>query len=467
MYSIHEIASILNKTAVIRTDSRISQLLTDSRKLILPDEALFFAIATQRNNGMNYIAELYQKGVRNFVISNPDFDTSPYSGANFLLVENTLKALQNLAAKHRRKFDIPVIGITGSNGKTVVKEWISQILENVRKVVKSPKSFNSQIGVPLSVWQLREDTEIGIFEAGISEVSEMSNLQTIIQPTIGIFTNIGQAHDENFIHREQKTGEKLNLFTHVDTLIYCLDHKEIHNKIMASGIGRNIKTFTWSVEKPEVDVFIKRIDKQKNTSGIDFIFKNQNYHIDIPFVDAASIENAVHCLCTLLHLGFDMDFIQEGVMQLHPIEMRLEQKEGINGCTIINDSYSSDLNSLTIALDFLNQQNQHAKKTVILSDIFQSGMLDSELYQKIAQLLKEKNIHRIIGIGEKISSFASVFQKEQEFYANTHDFIIHFQSHNFANECILLKGARVFECEKIDQLLQQKTHESIMEINLD
>ena len=449
----------------LENNTIINDLLTDSRKTTSIHNCLFFALLSKRNDGHKYIAELYQKGMRNFVISILPDDFSMYPEASFVLVKDTLKALQVISTNHRKLFDIPVIGITGSNGKTIVKEWLDQLLCESIRIVKSPKSYNSQIGVPLSVWQMKPEHELAIFEAGISEPDEMDKLQAIIQPTIGIFTNIGHAHDENFIHKQQKIAEKLKLFTKVKLLIYCVDYLEIKELIVKSEILRNIPSFSWS-RKTSAHLSIQHIEKNNKKTTLSAICKNESISIEIPFTDEASIENAIHCWAVLLHLNYSHEFISQRMKLLHPIAMRLELKEGINNCSIINDSYSSDINSLAIAIDFLNQQKQHKNKTIILSDILQSGREDKDLYSEIADLLQKKDITQLIGVGGAISKQADKFKLQKTFYNTTEDFLRDFSFSNFNNETILLKGARIFEFEKISQVLQQKAHETVLEINL-
>lgn len=466
-FAINEIAPIVKGKLKAGTepDTGVNDILVDSRGLFRPENTLFFALTSKRNDGHKYIGELYQRGLRNFVISNPHFDFVPYPEANFIVVNKCLDALQALATAYRKKFDIPVIGITGSNGKTIIKEWLYQLLSPDKKVIRSPKSYNSQIGVPLSVWQIEPDYQLGIFEAGISEPEEMGRLQPIIRPTIGIFTNIGDAHSENFIHRQQKVGEKLKLFGRVNTLIYCIDHNELQEVIIRSEILDNIKAFTWS-RKLAADLRITGVVKNRKSTRITGIFDKTEIAITISFIDDASVENAIHCWATMLYLGINQEVIASRMPHLTPIAMRLELLEGINNCTIINDSYNSDINSLAIALDFLNQQTQQRDKTVILSDILQSGKSDVYLYGKISELLKQKDVKRIIGIGPAISKQSEQFTIEKEFYNSTEDFLRAFSFTRFQNEGILLKGARIFEFEQIGQALQQKAHETVFEINL-
>ncbi len=467
-FSISEIQQVVKGRFLpeMAFDAAINDILIDSRRLFKVENTLFFALPARHNDGHRFIGELYRKGLRNFIISNPSFEVDKYPGANFILVHNTLDALQLLASTYRKRFDIPVIGITGSNGKTIVKEWLYQLISKDRHVIRSPKSYNSQIGVPLSVWQLEEDYDLAVFEAGISEPDEMERLQQIIRPTVGIFTNIGEAHSENFINRKQKIGEKLKLFTKVNTLVYCIDHAEIQEVIIKSQILDGIRSFTWS-RKQEADLQITSVKKHgKEKTTIDGIINGEKLSVTIPFVDDASVENAVHCWATMHVLGYDAGTIAERMQQLTPIAMRLELKEGINNCTIINDSYNSDINSLAIALDFLNQQTQQMDKTVILSDILQSGKSDVYLYGKIAEMLVQKDIKKLIGIGPAISRQAEQFTIEKEFYKSTEEFLKRFSFTRFQNQGILLKGARVFEFEQISKALQQKAHETVFEINL-
>ncbi len=464
MYTSKEIANIIDGKILSEDlkDKVITDILIDSRRLINPADCLFIALVSKKNDGHHYIQELYEKGVRSFIISNPEY-TLP--GTNCILTDNTLTALQKLTAAHRKKFAIPVIGITGSNGKTIVKEWLFQLLNPDKKISRSPKSYNSQVGVPLSVWQLKEGCEMGIFEAGISEPDEMGKLFQIINPTIGIFTNIGAAHSENFINTIQKVGEKLKLFTKVDTLIYNPDYAEIQETIIRSEILESINAFTWS-RKQDANLRIQKTEKSERNTTISGKFNNEELHITIPFTDDASIENAIHCWAVLLYLGYNNTTIDMRMQNLQPIAMRLEMKEGINHCSIINDSYNSDINSLNIAIDFLNQQNQHKKKTIILSDILQSGQDEEELYGEIAGILQKKGIHKIIGIGKAISKQKEKFEIESDFFPDTDTFLHNYSFAGFQNESILLKGARVFEFEQISQALQQKAHETVLEINL-
>ncbi len=473
IYSIKHIAGIINSKTAVGPDANIEHLLIDSRTVLFPADSLFFALKGPRRNGHSFINELYQKGVRGFVVSEKIEEE--YDGATFLQVADTLQALQLLAAWHRKQFSIPVIGITGSNGKTIVKEWLNQLLEDNYRIIRSPKSYNSQIGVPLSVWPLNKSHELGIFEAGISQSGEMEKLQRIIQPTIGIFTNIGEAHSENFMNIRQKVNEKLRLFTDVDALIYCKDYPEIHESIaglwqqLNKGRSKPFVLVNWSTVS-EASLQILTIYKEDGNTQISADWKGQQQQITIPLTDNASVENAIHCWCLLLHMGLSPKVIAKKMEQLVAVAMRLELKNGINHCSIINDSYSADISSLKIALDFLQQQRQHAKHTLILSDILQSGKSEKELYQEVAQSLQQRGVDRLIGIGERISQHQSQFKNveklETVFYPSVDAFKKDFQHLHFKDETILLKGARIFEFEQIDRLLEQKVHQTVMEVNL-
>ena len=466
-YTVERIASIVEGELVNNSnkDLVVKDLLFDSRLLVTPENTLFFSLKSHRNDGNKYIDELYDKGVRMFVVEKSDSISEIIenkSDATFIIVDDTLKSLQKTASYHRENFDVPVIGITGSNGKTIVKEWLYQILSPEISVVRSPKSYNSQIGVPMSVWQLNESHDVAIIEAGISRPDEMLNLKQIIKPTIGIFTNIGHAHGKNFDSIDDKIEEKLKLFSEVQTLIYCLDYKEIDDKVKKL----NVNTFTWSRNDETADVRISSIEKEKDSTAIKAIVNQSFVKIVIPFIDDASIENAIHCWVTALMLNIDNDVIARKMEYLSPVAMRMELKSGINNCDIIDDSYNSDFNALTIALDFMNQQHSHKERVVIISDILQSELKEDELYEKIAQLIKNKGVNFIIGIGEAISRQKDKFDIRKVFYKDTKEFLSEYSVESFHNQLILIKGARDFGFEKISKILQEKAHETILEINL-
>jgi len=466
-YRLSEIASIVHGRLSGPGEAPVRHLVIDSRKLSHIDDALFFAIKGERHDGHEYVADLYQRGMRSFVVQElPANSEARFPGAGFIFVADTLQALQELCAHHRAQFGYPVIGITGSNGKTIVKEWLYQLLREDFSIVRSPKSFNSQVGVPLSVWQMSGAHSLAIFEAGISRPGEMIRLERIIRPTIGLFTNIGQAHDENFSSVASKVEEKLDLFLHCETLVYCKDYLALHDVIAADETLSKKRLFTWS-RKTRADLQIGRVSKNGHETEIQAVHQNGFVTVRIPFTDEASIENAIHCWATLLLLGFGHEAINTRMQLLAPVAMRLELKEGVNHCSVINDSYNSDLGSLAVALDFLNQQQQHPKRTLILSDILQSGRSEEELYAEVAELVAKKGVHRLIGIGEAISRQRDLFSGvDKHFYRDTAEFLNAYNSAFFRDETILLKGARAFGFEAISKVLQQKAHETVLEINL-
>lgn len=476
MYNAESISKILKGELLQQTGfSEIEHLLLDSRKLSFPESSLFIPLVSPRRNAHQYMAELYEKGVSNFVVSEA-IPLEQFPKANIILVKDTLQALHALVAAHRHQFQVPVIGLTGSNGKTIIKEWLYQLLEKDYNIVRSPKSYNSQTGVPLSVWQMKPEHTLAIFEAGISQPGEMVNLEKIIRPTIGIFTNIGEAHSEGFLNMRQKINEKLILFTKSDILIYCKDYLALnecvltfHNQVGKKDNQEGPELFSWS-RKTDADLRIISVDRNDNHTRIDALYKQEPLFIRIPFVDEGSIENAIHCWALMLYMGKDQELIQSRMDQLNNIAMRLELKQGINNCSVINDSYNSDLGSLTIALDFLQQQQQHPMRTVIMSDILQSGKSDATLYEEVADLLRQKGVQKFIGIGKNISREKKCFQQVEglrsQFYNTTDEFIQQFNSQEFNYETILVKGARIFEFERIGKLLEQKAHQTILEINL-
>lgn len=472
MYTAESISKILKGELLQQTGHpEIEHILLDSRKLLTAETSLFFPLVSERRNAHQYIQELYKLGVSNFVVSEPLNVHLPK--ANVILVKNTMQALHALVAYHRQQFHIPVIGITGSNGKTIVKEWLYQLLEKDYNIVRSPKSYNSQIGVPLSVWQMKPENNLAIFEAGISQPGEMVNLEKIIRPTIGIFTNIGEAHNEGFLNIRQKVNEKLILFMKSDVLIYCKDYlalnecvNNFHNLVGKREVDNDLQLLTWS-RKTDADIRITNIEKSDNRTLIEAQYKQQTISIRIPFVDEGSIENAIHCWALMLYLNKPEEEIRERMLHLGNIAMRLELKQGINNCSIINDSYNSDLGSLAIALEFLQQQRQHPTRTVILSDILQSGKGEGTLYEEVAEMLEQKGIQKVIGIGKHISRENKSFRNvKSRFYNTTEEFLQQFDPADFQNETILVKGARVFQFERISKLLEQKAHQTILEINL-
>lgn len=449
-----------------------SVLLTDSRFVSQPEHSIFFAIKGERHNGHQFIEELYQKGVREFVVEKKnitdDFKNrlKKLSDVKIFLVENAIRALQNLVAEHRQKFNIPVVGITGSNGKTIVKEWLSALLSGNYNIVKSPRSYNSQLGVPLSVWETNENHTLGIFEAGISKSGEMENIEPIIRPSIGIFTNVGSAHDEGFRSRKQKTTEKLRLFRRSKTLIYCKDYEDIDDeiRILLKAVNPAIELIGWS-KKAGSNIYVNPT-KSATYSTLQILWNSKIYDFQIPFADDASIENATHCIFLMLHQGIDTNEIQARLNLLKPIAMRLELKQGINDCYLIDDTYNNDFAGLSMALNFMSQQHTKRRKVLIISDLLQSGLEEVELYESIGDLVKGKQIDQVIGIGEVISRNQQFF-KNGFFYQSTEDFLSNFSLNQFQSSLILVKGARKFEFEKIVSRLIQKVHGTVFEVNLD
>lgn len=465
--NLKDVVSVLNAKWDDSSDAVfIDHISIDSRSLQNGSQTLFFALSGVNNDAHLFIPDLIEKGVQSFVVQHIPEN---YSGkANFLVVENTLHALQEFAGYYRNLFHFPVIGLTGSNGKTIVKEWLNFLLSPEYNIIRSPKSYNSQVGVPLSVIAINEKHNLGIFEAGISTVNEMVNLEKIIKPTIGVLTNIGSAHDEGFLNLVQKIDEKLLLFKDSPVIIY--QKNEVVDSCLTQFAAEYMmhprKLFSWSFTDKSADIFILKKESKNDHTHIQYQYQNEIFDLEIPFSDSASIENAISCLLVLLHFNYDQTLIQNRIEMLYPVEMRLEVKNGINNCSIIDDSYSSDFQSLKIALDFLESQKKNASKTVILSDIFQSGFSNDELYSKVADLIASNKINRVIGIGETISAFASKFSNITIFQTKN-DFIEAIESLNFANETILVKGARSFHFEEIVSLLEEKTHETVLEINLD
>ena len=473
-YSIEKITTLIGARRIGETDAQIGWLLTDSRSLCFPEETLFFALKSTRNDGHRYIEDLYRRGVRNFVVEAkgiaeycPNGNVTTMADANFLIVPSPLAALQRLAERHRDEFNIPIVGITGSNGKTMVKEWLYQLLLPSQKIVRSPRSYNSQIGVPLSVWLLNEQTEIGIFEAGISQPGEMMALRDIIQPTIGVLTSLGSAHQENFRSMEEKCLEKLELMHDTEAMVYCSD-----NDIVSRCIRRmqyKGEKIAWSQCDEQVAFFVKRIEIKDQTARITYIWQGEENTYSIPFIDEASIEDTITCAAVALRLGLTPGQLADRMPKLEPVAMRLEVKEGQRGCLLINDSYNSDVNSLDIALDFMQRRESAGSltKTLILSDIFQTGTTPDKLYAQVSDLAVKRGINKFIGIGPELSAQADRIQiADKQFFADVNHFL---SSDAFAalhHELILLKGARPFGFDQITEQLEQKVHETILEVNL-
>ena len=462
IYTAKNIAHVLEGNhQIVDPSSVINHLIIDSRRAHHFEQSLFIALVGDYRDGHQFIEDLYEKGVRNFLVSHP---VKNVPEANVFVVTNTTKALQKIAQNKREKFDIPVIGITGSNGKTIVKEWLFQLLNTDFNIVRSPKSYNSQIGVPLSVWGMNETHNLAIFEAGISMPSEMEKLEKIIHPTFGIFTNIGQAHQENFESMRQKVKEKMKLFTHADYVIYQCD-SEVVSPAMKAVFSKK-KLLGWG-KCNDADLNIISVKKMGDVAKISAVYQKEKVALTIPFSDNASIENAINCWMYMLHTKHSSSEIQERFNRLEPIAMRLEQKEGIDGSVILNDSYNADVTALEIALDDMMRLNRNGK-TVILSDILQSGETPDKLYKRVNEILVSHKIHRFIGIGQEIFEHQELFQFHSEyFYENTQQFLDEFHKYDFSNQGILVKGARKFRFEKIVSKLALKSHQTVLKIYLD
>ena len=471
-YSIEKVATLIGARRYGTHQGDIRWLLTDSRSLCFPEETLFFALKTQRNDGHRYIDDLYRRGVRHYVVEQvPEHYEVRFPEANFLRVPHTLAALQRLAERHRDEFDVPVVGITGSNGKTMVKEWLYQLLLPSQKIVRSPRSYNSQIGVPLSVWLLNEQTEVGIFEAGISQPGEMFALRDIIQPTIGVLTTLGPTHQENFRSMEEKCMEKLELMHDTQAMVYCSDNDVVSRCIRRMHYqGEKI---SWSQCDEQATLFVKAMEKGR----ITYVWQGEEHAYEIPFIDEASIENSITCAATALCLGITPEQLAERMPQLEPVAMRLEVKQGQRGCILINDSYNSDVNSLDIALDFMNRRDNSSpesgearrglNKTLILSDIFQTGVSPETLYAQVSDLCVKRGISKFIGIGPELTAQADkILIADKQFFADVQHFLSSEAFAGLRNELILLKGARTFGFDQITEQLEQKVHETILEVNL-
>ncbi|MDL2243551.1 bifunctional UDP-N-acetylmuramoyl-tripeptide:D-alanyl-D-alanine ligase/alanine racemase [Bacteroidales bacterium OttesenSCG-928-J19] len=443
-------------------------LLTDSRSLSDPAITLFFALVTAHNDGHRYIRDLYDKGVRKFVIQHDFAGMEDMPDAVCYRVEDTLIALQALASYHRKQFAVPVVGITGSNGKTIVKEWLYQLLHKDFAIVRSPRSYNSQTGVPLSVWQLNEETELGIFEAGISLPGEMKKLEPILQPTIGLFTTLGEAHQENFYSREEKCLEKLRLFEETKTLVYNQD--QVLVKYCIEELGWQNKVFAWSQKDTQADLYISQIEKNIDHTRIEAQDKRgQKQEIHIPFTDDASIEDAIHCLALTTLLLPETKDLSPRFTKLEPVAMRLDVIKGINNNTLINDTYNSDINSLSIALDFMSRRavDKQAKQVLILSDILQSGMVPAAFYRKVAELVTQQGVQYIVGIGPSLMSHSNLFPMEKEFYPNTDSYLESGRWRGLKDSIILIKGSRKSRFERITEQLEEKAHQTVLEVDLD
>ncbi len=479
MISFIKIAEALQGKILQNTlkEAEIRHLFIDSRKISFANQGLFFALKGDRHDGHAHLKEVYQKGVRNFVVSQITPEIQAHlPEANLLKVPDTKEALQHMAAMHRACFKYPVVGITGSNGKTIIKEWLAHLMAGKYKVIKSPKSFNSQVGVPLSLWEMQDWHELAIFEAGISQKGEMKKLQAMIRPEYGIFTNLGTAHDEGFSSKEEKLQEKLQLFEEAKFVIYKRGISAL-DESLAQKKTSPTQWLAWQpiASEPVFDtenkiIYVKYTRQSPQTTQIDLFFSaslQKNFLLPFALHEHASLENISHALITALKLGLEDNALQQGLHTLPNVEMRLTLKAGQNQCVLVDDSYNNDLAGLQIALDFLISQSQHSTQIAILSEIKESGLPEKILYQRMARLLSEKKLSQLVGIGENFAKYQDLFQMPAHFFENTEGFLESLLWKNFKEATILVKGARKFAFEKIVQRLEKQNHGTVLEINLE
>lgn len=469
MYSISWLNDTIQKKSsrLVIPDQEISHLIIDSRKLLFPESSLFFAFFGKQTDGHLFIKPLYDLGVRAFIYEDPDFNIETFPEANFILVDQTIEAIQEIGRIHRSRFNLTVIGLTGSNGKTIIKEWINQLLEQEYNIVRSPGSYNSQIGVPLSVWQINQETDLAIFEAGISKKGEMAALSGIISPTLGVFTNLGDAHSLGFDSKEEKLKEKLLLFKDAESIICERDESIAFNEIKRNY--PNKKVFDWSKTDKKASFYISSIEKINHSSRIQYIWKGKESDFSIPFKDPVSIRMAIFAVLSSLVAGADREQVDKGCSFLSAVPMRLETKDGLNNCLLINDSYNADLTSFTQALLFQSLQDQNRKKVLILSDFYQLQDNPEVLNRKIAELIDKQTFSRIVLVGNQIHSVQLYLQSSVNVFhfRTTSEVLKNLENLDFRNETILMKGARKFKFEQIFVKLSKRFHSTVLEINLD
>lgn len=445
------------------TQNPITQISIDSRQILHPEQTLFVALRGAKADGADFIPELIGQGIRLFLVHQDWQEEKVLSDqAAFILVADTRKALQEIAAYQRAQFSKPVVGITGSNGKTIIKEWLGQVLGQSFTVAKSPKSYNSQVGVPLSIFGIQSYHQVAILEAGVSRSGEMKNLESMIKPDLGIFTTIGSAHEEGFTSLREKIREKLQLFQNTKLLIYCQDMEEVAQEIEAAFPKDHL--VAWSVN-PGADFTVSQ--KIIETKTRLFLVANdlRTFTFLVPFTDKASVENVTHVIVAALTLGQDLPAIQEGINQLRAIDMRLTLKPGINDSLIIDDTYNNDLAGLKVALEFLSQQRPKRSKILILSDLLQQG-LPEKIYSEVAELIESYGIDQLIGVGQDIKRLVNFFPGKTRIYPDTDALIQDLNPESFQNDLLLITGARSFAFEKIVNRLQQRIHGTTLEINL-
>ena len=471
-YTAQDIAGILNSSTPAQPNYKIDVLLTDSRSLTYAEHTLFFALTTATGDGHRYIADLYRKGVRNFVVTRrPATANACYIGANFFVVKDVRCALQQLAKVHRRKFpDLPVIGITGSRGKTTIKEWLHHLLAPDTRIARSPRSYNSQIGVPLSLWEIEPESEMGIFEAGISECGEMETLRDMIAPTIGVITNVGVEHADGFVSRSEKCDEKLRLFSECRMLVHSIDDPLLTQRA-SEAVPRERRITVSRIHGSEADVNIKaEIDRTNGTTTVTYKTQHTSGEVVIPFTTEAALDNASLAIATLLAMNVNPSQLRSRFATIPHVDTRLNVVEGVNNCSLIIDHYPADYQSFLSALDFMNRRRtpgQHA--TVILSDMDAMTPQEGEVqYAAVAHLLKKQNIDRIMCIGKELSQHADLFdRKKTTLYDSTSEFLANVTPSNFDHELILIKGNESPEMDKITEMLEARQHETVLEVDLD
>lgn len=452
-YTISQVVQALGATnaTLNRADAVVSQLLTDSRSLSQPGESLFFALSTGMGNGHRYVGDLYARGVRSFVVETLE-GIEVHDDANYIVTDNTLAALQRLAAHHRNRFaELLVIAITGSRGKTIVKEWLNQLLSPDYRIVRSPRSYNSQIGVALSLWNITGDTSLAIIEAGISTTGEMAALHAMIAPTMGVITCVGDEHADGFASIEQKIAEKALLLGGCSDYVYCGGNVLVEQAAQPSGAHA-------------CDLVVKATLPCDKGTEITYLTAGTEHSIKVPFAAPVDVENSITCLGVMVTLGIDAEVIASRMARLTSVGTRINVIEGVNNCTVIADGYTSDYNSLEPALDFVVRRTGLRPNTVIMSDLADA---DESAYALVAQCLAGRKVSRVLGIGPKMHSHAQDFEGLQaRFFASTAQFLDEMSQGDFVDETILVKGAPGFDFDTVMDLLEAKRHQTVEEVDL-
>ena len=441
----------------------IAQISIDSRQVLHPQQNLFVALKGAKADGISFVPELLNLGVSYFLVDDQtSIPSSWLDRGYFIQVKDTRIALQSLATYQRVQFTKPVVGITGSNGKTIVKEWLGQVLSQQFAVAKSPKSYNSQVGVPLSIFGIQSYHQVALLEAGVSKTGDMDTLAKIIQPGLGIFTNIGSAHEEGFPDIKEKIAEKLKLFAGVNFLLYCKDHD-----LLAQEIEQQLPTekrISWS-KKAGAEYLVSWKNQETHSRIVVMKSNGQTFTFQVPFTDQASLENVTHVILASLSLGQEVKSIQEGLSHLMPVDMRLTLKPGLNDSLLIDDTYNNDLAGLKVALEFLSQQRPKRSKILIISDLLQQG-LPEKVYKEVADLIQSYGIDQVIGVGTQIQHLETLLGKGVRTFSNTEQLLLELQPEQFQNDLILITGAREYTFERVVNRLQQRIHGTTLEINL-